>query len=502
MFRKYKNYNQLQTMKKSISIILSLVSVVLLGSCEKAQLDSQQNNESNAARTIIGIFEEEITKTTLAEDGLTPKWAVGDQICLLNNTSKEIITLTQAMIREDDGSFIFETTLTGDIYAVYPASATSMSSCSGKIEFTIPENQDGSFAKANICIAKCPDGNSSLSFKNATALLSFTQKEAGVKEIQMKSANVIAGAMSATWNGSTPTIDVEGTTAKAILMKSAEAVENYYIAIAPVTTGKSTFTFVKGTDEKPFSSYVTNNGNTLARKNKYDCGNLDNREYKPGRRGEEDGHEYVDINGVKWATQNVAITESGEREWQGTGYNMGDYFQYGATDVLYTSYEYDGTNTPVHPFVWKTADIETNGGFSAKNHPAMHKDYKYKDVLLPADDAAHVNWGGVWRMPTKEECNDLISKTKYFFVSGKGFYLTFKDAAEVSEEENVLLFFPALGCGMDLTNGFTSALYWTSTTGNPQSGAVFGYTFQSNPSSPTTNLDSKRGHLIRPVFTD
>ena len=30
-------------------------------------------------------------------------------------------------------------------------------------------------------------------------------------------------------------------------------------------------------------------------------------------------------------------------------------------------------------------------------------------VLEAADDAATVNWGSVWRMPTIEECNELLS---------------------------------------------------------------------------------------------
>ncbi len=64
-----------------------------------------------------------------------------------------------------------------------------------------------------------------------------------------------------------------------------------------------------------------------------------------GTRGTLNGHEYVVVAGVKWATQNLAITDSGNKKWKGanTGDNpevkvpgtdddviVGDYFQWAA----------------------------------------------------------------------------------------------------------------------------------------------------------------------------
>jgi len=36
-----------------------------------------------------------------------------------------------------------------------------------------------------------------------------------------------------------------------------------------------------------------------------------------------------------------------------------------------------------------------------------------KTTLDPEDDAAHVNWGGTWRMPTQAEIEELIANTTY-----------------------------------------------------------------------------------------
>ena len=56
-------------------------------------------------------------------------------------------------------------------------------------------------------------------------------------------------------------------------------------------------------------------------------------------------------------------------------------------------------------------------------------------VLAPKHDAAHIHWGGNWRMPTKEEFDDLASKCDWIWttqngiqgyeVKGKGMYASY-----------------------------------------------------------------------------
>ena len=89
------------------------------------------------------------------------------------------------------------------------------------------------------------------------------------------------------------------------------------------------------------------------------------------------GHEYVDMGlSVYWATQNV-----------------GSYF-WGQTDS--NVYEYGFKS----PYTRYNADDKT-----------------YK--LLPEDDAAHVNWGGSWRMPSMGDLSVLISITTCSYDSAK-----------------------------------------------------------------------------------
>ena len=42
-----------------------------------------------------------------------------------------------------------------------------------------------------------------------------------------------------------------------------------------------------------------------------------------------------------------------------------------------------------------------------------------KTTLDPEDDAAHVNWGGGWRMPTAAEVDELIDNCTWTWTTQK-----------------------------------------------------------------------------------
>lgn len=119
------------------------------------------------------------------------------------------------------------------------------------------------------------------------------------------------------------------------------------------------------------------------------------------------GHQYVDLGlSVKWATCNIGATVP-------EGY--GDYYAWGETE---TYYEYADVETG-DGFRWKEGkggrygwesyfDIETITSTEYEDEVTFKK-YKTLDKILidPEDDAAHVIWGGNWRMPTKAELDEL-----------------------------------------------------------------------------------------------
>lgn len=120
--------------------------------------------------------------------------------------------------------------------------------------------------------------------------------------------------------------------------------------------------------------------------------------------GKENGHEYVDLGlSVKWATCNVGA-ESSE--------DYGDYFAWG--EVEPKDYYSMGTyKYCYHDKLTKycTQSSEGKGGFTDN-----------KIVLDPEDDAAIVNWGGAWRMPTGAEFTELLKKCKWTLTRHNGVY--------------------------------------------------------------------------------
>ena len=114
------------------------------------------------------------------------------------------------------------------------------------------------------------------------------------------------------------------------------------------------------------------------------------------------GHEYVDLGlSVKWATCNVGATKPEA---------LGDYFAWGETSP-------------------KNSYTESNYTYS--NNPST----------LPLNkDAASVNMGGKWRMPTKKECQELLEKCSFEQITQNGVY-----GYKVIGPNGNFIFLPATG---------------------------------------------------------
>lgn len=114
------------------------------------------------------------------------------------------------------------------------------------------------------------------------------------------------------------------------------------------------------------------------------------------------GHEYVKIGGLKWATMNVgATTVAGSYE---TCY--GDYFAWGETQPRYASITRTAADDA--SFTWRNG---YSSGYSKDNYPT------YTGTTLDAShDAATANWGGSWRTPTSAEFQALLKA-----CSGSGY---------------------------------------------------------------------------------
>lgn len=118
-------------------------------------------------------------------------------------------------------------------------------------------------------------------------------------------------------------------------------------------------------------------------------------------------HEYVEINGVKWATMNVgasSVTDSGL------------YFQWGDTQGYSASQV--GNNSGQKYF--GLADYKYGNGESSTNtyqvtkYTGGNNDNNFiddKTELDLSDDGARACWGDHWRMPTADEMLSLKNGT-------------------------------------------------------------------------------------------
>ena len=185
--------------------------------------------------------------------------------------------------------------------------------------------------------------------------------------------------------------------------------------------------------------------------------------------------EYVDLGlSVKWATFNVGATSPED---------YGDYFAWGETETKdkysWATYKWcDGTSTNMTKY--NTEDRKT--------------------ILEPADDVAQVHWGGKWRMPTKEEIEELIDNCTWSesIQNGvKGYVVTSKHTGNS-------IFFPYSGY-FNHDNSATlqgeKTLFYTWSA--EHSDNTRGYDINNRAGAILLEQNTRRcGFPIRPVYDD
>lgn len=136
------------------------------------------------------------------------------------------------------------------------------------------------------------------------------------------------------------------------------------------------------------------------------------------------GHDYVIIDGLKWATMNVGATTVAEDNATA----FGDFYAWGEIDTYYKSYtdtsvswykQTDLTHIPGSKFSHNWPNY-SGGNDSFKEWNPVPYDDKYQ---LTADyDVARREWGGTWRIPTMDDFRKLYEACvdKSFSSIGSG----------------------------------------------------------------------------------
>ena len=472
---------------RKISILLSAALAVLAAvSCQK---ESEVNLSQDGQRYVTFRFDDAATKTVLGSDGLTPAWQAGDVIRLLDEITYEDITLTDEDIERlhgDEISLIFKTTLTGwPLYAVYPASATDMKvGIDEQVSIKIPTEQDGSFAKANISVAM-GDEDDMMVFRNATSVLRITQKDAAVTGVKIEAEGSIAGECLVSFNEDGTlynTMLKSGTVSSRVIVSSTEPKDCYYVALAAKSTTGNTKLTLMSADEY---AVATRPSKTLAANTIYELGCIDDfgLEFKKGR-GFINGHEYVQIGGLKWATENLAVTESGKQNWLESGHQRGDFFRWGETATIYDDFKIENipSNDNEGAYTFNIFHEELDG-CPPETFWSGWSNFKFdrindKGDLTPENDVVNKSWGGSWRMPSGGEVNDFVNLFNATYwawdEANYGCYVFEPDATHPAgtvriglgglKTQDALLYFPATGWALSSAvsnTGFTMR-QWTN----------------------------------------
>ena len=237
--------------------------------------------------------------------------------------------------------------------------------------------------------------------------------------------------------------------------KNNETITIYAMA-APAKTGNMTVTV-----------YSTDGWN------KYSA-NVDSKEFKAGGACTITAnltladHDYVDLglpSGTLWATCNVGAEKPED---------FGYYYAWGETS---TKSSYSSQN-----YKWY------NGSY---NSFTKYDDF---DDLDLSDDAAYVNWGSNWRMPTYDELEELIYSTTTEVVTQNGV----KGLKITSTSNGKSIFLPAAGYmnGSSLAGGGVNGYYWSASAYD--NGQVT-YLRILNDGASVGNCNRYMGQSVRPV---
>ena len=165
-------------------------------------------------------------------------------------------------------------------------------------------------------------------------------------------------------------------------------------------------------------------------------------------------------SGLKWASFNLGASKPEE---------YGDYYAWGETEPYYSSMD---------PLTWKEGKESgyiwssykwCNGSYTTMTKYCTEYNYGYngftddKTVLDPEDDAAYVNLGGSWRMPTDAEWTELREKCTWTWTTQNGV-----SGRLVTGSNGNSIFLPAAG-HWDVASRYyadSSGYYWSSSLGS------------------------------------
>jgi len=477
------------TFRQILSV--TFVSTVMLCACTNEAEDSSVDNEYvNSVRVTVESFKDDLPTTRtnhiLTSTGLDVQWAEGDALGIYPIGGDQVkfplsSGSASASASFDGGAWKLRSGVQYAAYYPFSTDNYTISQTAIPVDYT-GQTQNGNNTTSHLgaydflaCAASIPnaDGDIDLQMKHLGAILrlQLTMPNAdSYKKVVLESngANycfVEKGRFDLT--SATPAVhSTVISDSYTINLTNVSTTRNnetitIYAMAAPAKTGNMTVT-VYSTDG--WSRYSAN---------------VDSKEFKAGGACTITAnltladHDYVDLDlpgGTLWATCNVGAEKPEELgyyyAWGETStkssYSLSNYKWYNGSDVSFTKYG----------------------------------NYEYLDL---SDDAAYVNWGSNWRMPSYEELRNLINS--HYTTTVETTQNGVKGLKITSKSNGNSIFLPAAGYmnGSTLAGAGTNVYYWSSDAYNQ--GRVY-YLQVINGNATIGYCSRYMGQSVRPVRND
>lgn len=437
-------------MKKSFEqMMFAVIVLFLVASCSSEIFNERNTLEKESSNVDITASQEQIqndgdafetTRTALATDNSgNINWVVGDCVNIFDGTSNRKFAVTSTTgstctFGSLGGSVSKDAT---DFAAAYPYDMETTYSNGKLCGFILPNNQeatDGGFdPTCNIMVARSSKFNTTFQFKHVCSYIKVkTTFDCSRIVIEFNDKNaVVAGKFDvAVSETEVPQIENIQTNSEepyiVRLLGDIKANTDYYIAVLP---GAYTGGFKVTLDPKNSRDMINWETKTITISPRYKEGNKDivlQRAYNKSlgtltsnNTVPEDVSKtvkFVDILGyesskdnttgkiVLWSEMNLGANEETAD---------GDYYAWGEVETRSTPFTY--TNY-------------------------LCKDY-YPDNLDQSHDAAAVNYGKGWRIPSDDEFTELKENTIWKYdLEKKGYYVYPKGSINGKEVSNVQMY--------------------------------------------------------------
>lgn len=186
-------------------------------------------------------------------------------------------------------------------------------------------------------------------------------------------------------------------------------------------------------------------------------------------------------SGLKWADRNIGADKPEA---------CGSHFAWGETtpksDYGWSTYKHGSAESQLTKYC--NNGTCGKGGFTDG-----------RQTLEPEDDAAHANWGGRWRMPTKADFEELKAHTisewveNYNGTDAKGYLFTAPNGNSI--------FLPAAGGrhGTALDYAGSDGDYWSGTLREDDPNYAYSLFFYPDDADFCDYYNRCYGHTVRPV---